>query len=40
MGDLQKESILHVLAMRKVLTPDQAVRFDDTVATALTEEAP
>ena len=40
MGDLQKESILHVLAMRKVLTPDQVVRFDDTVATALTEEAP
>jgi Spy/CpxP family protein refolding chaperone len=40
MGALQKESILHVLAMRKVLTPAQAAKFDDTVATALTEDVP
>ncbi len=40
MGDLQKESILHVLAMRQVLTPEQTAKFDDTVATALTEEGP
>ena len=38
MGELQKETILHVLAMRKVLTPDQAARFDDTVVKALTDE--
>lgn len=40
MGELQKESILHVLAMRQVLTPEQATVFDQTVATALTENAP
>lgn len=40
MGALQKESILHVLAMRQGLTPDQATVFDQTVATALTENAP
>jgi len=38
MGELQKETILHVLAMRQVLTPVQAARFDDTVVKALTEE--
>lgn len=38
MGQLQKETILHVLAMRQVLTPDQAARFDDTVVKALTDE--
>jgi Spy/CpxP family protein refolding chaperone len=40
MGELQKETILHVLAMRQVLTPDQAARFDDTVVKALTDESP
>lgn len=40
MGELQKASILHVLAMRKVLTPDQAAVFDQTVSTALTQDAP
>ena len=39
MGDLQKQSILHVLAMRQVLTPQQATLFDQTVAKALTEDA-
>ena len=38
MGQLQKESILHVLAMRQVLTPQQAAVFDQTVAKALTED--
>lgn len=37
MGELQKESIVHVLEMRKVLTPEQAVKFDARVAEALTE---
>lgn len=40
MGELQKETILHVLAMRTVLTPDQAARFDRRVGEALTEQAP
>lgn len=40
MGELQKETILHVLAMRQVLTPEQAARFDDTVVKALTDESP
>jgi Spy/CpxP family protein refolding chaperone len=39
MGQLQKETILHVLAMRQVLTPQQAGIFDDTVVKALTEDA-
>lgn len=39
MGALQKESIQHVIAMRAVLTPEQAARFDDTVVKALTEQA-
>lgn len=39
MGQLQKETILHVLAMRQVLTPQQAEIFDDTVVKALTEDA-
>jgi len=38
MAELQKQSILHVLAMRTVLTPDQATSFDKTVAKVLTEE--
>ena len=39
MGELQKETILHVLAMRKVLTPDQAARFDRRIGEALTDHA-
>lgn len=38
MGELQKETILHVLAMREVLTPAQAAQFDETVARSLTED--
>ena len=40
MGELQKETILHVLAMRTVLTPDQARQFDVRIGEALTEQAP
>jgi Spy/CpxP family protein refolding chaperone len=39
MGELQKETILHVLDMRKVLTPEQAAKFDRRIAEALTEQA-
>ena len=40
MGELQKESILHVLAMRQVLTPKQTALFDETVSKVLTEDTP
>lgn len=40
MGELQKETIVHVLEMRKVLTPEQAAKFDARVAEALTDPAP
>lgn len=40
MGELQKETIVHVLSMRKVLTPEQATKFDRLVARALTQESP
>lgn len=36
MGDLQKATLAHVFAMRAVLRPDQAKRFDEEVASALT----
>ncbi len=36
MGDLQKETLAHVFAMRAVLRPDQAERFDREVVRALT----
>ena len=39
MGELQKETILHILSMRKVLTPEQAAKFDRRIAEALTEQA-
>lgn len=38
MGELQKETILHVLEMRQVLTPAQAARYDQRISQALTEE--
>jgi Spy/CpxP family protein refolding chaperone len=38
MGELQKETILHVLEMRKILTPAQAARYDGRIAEALTED--
>ena len=37
-GELQKETIVHVFAMRAVLTPAQAKVFDDRIGEALTEE--
>ena len=39
MGGLQKETIIHVLAMRSVLTPEQTAQFDQTVVKSLTEDA-
>ncbi len=39
MGELQKETLAHVFAMRRVLRPDQAARFDAAVKKALTEDA-
>lgn len=38
MGELQKATIEHVFAMRAVLTPEQAAKFDRTVVDALTAE--
>ena len=38
MGDLQKETILHVFEMRAMLTAEQAAEFDEKVSRALTEE--
>lgn len=37
MGDLQKATLEHVFAMRALMRPDQAVRFDQAVGKALTE---
>ena len=39
MDALQTETMLHVIAMRQVLTPDQTGRFDDTVVRSLTDQA-
>jgi Spy/CpxP family protein refolding chaperone len=39
MGALQTETIEHVFAMRKILTPEQRARFDDKIAQALTSNA-
>lgn len=36
MGELQKATLEHVFAMRSVLRPDQAARFDASVVKALT----
>lgn len=38
MGDLQKETVLHMFEMRSLLTPEQAARFDRRVGEALTQE--
>ena len=38
MGELQKETIAHVFAMRAVLTPEQAKTFDAEVVEALIDE--
>ena len=39
MGTLQTETIAHVFAMRKVLTPEQRRQFDDRIGEALTADA-
>ena len=39
MGDLQKETLAHVFAMRAVLRPDQAAQFDAHIAATLTAPA-
>ncbi|MFQ3896024.1 heavy metal resistance protein [Sphingobium sp. GW456-12-10-14-TSB1] len=36
MGQLQKETLEHIFAMRSVLRPDQAAKFDAAVVKALT----
>ncbi len=36
MGELQKETLRHVFAMRAVLRPDQAAQFDKRIVTMLT----
>ena len=36
MGELQKETLRHIFAMRDVLRPDQAKRFEGAVVAALT----
>jgi hypothetical protein len=40
MGRLQKETLAHVFAMRRLLRPDQAQKFDRAVVKALTEDTP
>lgn len=40
MGALQEQTIIHILAMRAVLTPEQAERFDRTVVEALASDRP
>lgn len=39
MGQLQKETLAHIFAMRAVLRPDQAAKFDRAVVRALTNDA-
>jgi hypothetical protein len=39
MGELQKETLAHIFAMRQILRPDQAVVFDRAVVKALTTDA-
>lgn len=39
MGELQKATLAHMFAMRQLLRPDQAARFDRAVVKALTDDA-
>lgn len=39
MGELQKETLAHIFAMRQILRPDQAAAFDHAVVKALTADA-
>ena len=36
MGELQKETLAHIFAMRQILRSDQTARFDQAVVKALT----
>lgn len=38
MGQLQKETLSHIFAMRAILTPEQAQKFDRAVVEALTAD--
>ena len=38
MGELQKETLEHVFAMRELLRPDQTAKFDGAVVKALTDD--
>ena len=38
MGQLQKETLEHMFAMRSVLQPDQAAQFDRVIVKALTQD--
>ena len=40
MGEMQKETLEHLFAMRAVLNPDQAAQFDRTVTRVLAPEIP
>jgi Spy/CpxP family protein refolding chaperone len=40
MGALQTETIDHVFAMRRILTPEQRAKFDDRIKRALTAGGP
>lgn len=40
MKALEQQTVMHVLAMRSVLTPEQAKKFDQTVANALDSDYP
>lgn len=40
MGALQKATLGHVFAMRAILRPDQAAKFDAAITRALTDEGP
>lgn len=39
MGQLQKATLAHIFAMRQLLRPEQAARFDGAVVKALTEDS-
>lgn len=39
MGELQKETLAHIFAMRGILRPDQAAAFDRAVVKSLTADA-
>ena len=40
MAALQEQTIIHIVAMRSVLTPEQAERYDKTIREALSSDSP